>query len=119
VTANQFKKPQPQGKVWYQGRFIEDYCPACDSPMPFFPVCYRCGYRNDDSEDDEASKEGRWRGYLGSRGRLLSATRSTGTDVWRSETISERELLTSIIRNSSRNPEAARLRSATNNSWTD
>ena len=30
--------------VWFEGKLITEHCPACASPMPFYPKCYRCGY---------------------------------------------------------------------------
>ena len=30
--------------VWFEGKLITEHCPACASPMPFYPKCYRCGH---------------------------------------------------------------------------
>jgi hypothetical protein len=53
VTTDPGQGKEQRAKAWYYGRLIEDYCPICDTPMPFPFGCVRCGWTR---EDDEAEK---------------------------------------------------------------
>jgi hypothetical protein len=52
---NEAKESHFKKKVWYFGREVQDFCPRCESPMPFFPTCYRCGYRVEDGETNNSN----------------------------------------------------------------